>query len=159
MLRLAEVVRHHGPAYVERNRASILPSHVRALQSIVHCRTPILGGHVAVCAACGTEHLLYHSCRHRACPQCGRDATTRWIARQRDLLLPVKYFHVVFTVPHELRRVLPASVREVFPSACDSRARVTKAGAMGESFRPRRPEGGRLRWRDDARRGAAREAS
>src|SRR5512135_2569222 len=118
MLRLAEVVRQHGPAYLERNRASILPSHVRALQSILHCRTPILGGHVAVCAACGTEHLLFHSCRHRACPQCGRDATARWIARERDLLLPAKYFHVVFTMPDELRRSSARIRRSSYPCSC-----------------------------------------
>ena len=108
MPRLADVVRRHGSAYVRRHRASLLPSHTRALQSIVHCRTPVMGGHVAVCSACGTEHVLYHSCGHRACPQCGRGATTAWLAKQRELLLPVPYFHVVFTLPAELRRLVRA---------------------------------------------------
>jgi len=113
--RLADVVRQHGPAYIERHRASLLPSHACALRSILHCRTPVMGGHVAVCAQCGVEHLLYHSCRHRACPQCGRAATTRWIAQQRDLLLPVTYFHVVFTLPSELRRLVRSHQKALLP--------------------------------------------
>jgi len=116
VLRLADVVRQHGPAYLERHRARVLPSHARALRSIAHCRTPEMGGHVAVCSACGVEHLLYHSCRHRACPQCGRDTTTRWIARQRELLLPVTYFHVVFTLPAELRDLVRAHQRVLLPA-------------------------------------------
>lgn len=103
MLGLADVVRRHGPAYLERFGASVLPSHVAAIRAITHCRTPVMGGHVAECAHCGAEHLLFHSCRHRACPRCGHDAAARWVAEQRDLLLPVPYFHVVFTLPAELR--------------------------------------------------------
>ena len=91
---------------MERFGASMLPSHRAALRAIAACRTPDLGGHVGECDQCGHEHLLFHSCRHRACPQCGYDAATRWLARQRELLLPVPYFHVVFTVPDELRRLM-----------------------------------------------------
>ncbi|MEO7034962.1 MAG: transposase, partial [Polyangiaceae bacterium] len=58
------------------------------------------------CAECGREHLLYHSCRNRACPQCGYDSASRWLAKQRELLLPVPCFHVVFTLPAELRRLV-----------------------------------------------------
>jgi len=108
VLRLADIVRRHGPAYEERHRGAILPGHVRAMHmhAIVRCRTPALGGHLAACAQCGREHVLYHSCSHRACPRCGHDTTTRWLDRQRDLLLAVPYFHVVFTLPAELRRVV-----------------------------------------------------
>lgn len=106
MLKLADVVRQHGPAYVARYRAAMLPGHVRALRDIAQCRTPSMGGHRAECTKCRREHVLYHSCCHRACPQCGFDRTTRWLARQRELLLPVSYFHVVFTLPAELRRLV-----------------------------------------------------
>lgn len=106
MPRLADVMRRHGPAYLERHLASMMPSHVAAVKAILRCRTPEMGGHLAACPQCGSVHLLYHSCRHRACPQCGREATTRWIAQQRELLLPVRYFHVVFTLPNELRRLV-----------------------------------------------------
>src|SRR4051794_37043776 len=116
MSRLADVIRRHGPAYMERHLASMMPSHVRAVKAILHCRTPVLGGHVAVCTRCGNEHLLYHSCRPRACPQCGHDATTRWLAQQRELLLPVPYYHVVFTLPAELRRLVRSHQKALLPA-------------------------------------------
>jgi putative transposase/transposase-like zinc-binding protein len=115
MLRLADVVRRHGPAYMERHGASMMPSHVHAVKAILRCRTPEMGGHLAVCPQCGSEHLLYHSCRHRACPRCGHDATTRWLARQHELLLPVPYFHVVFTLPAELRRLVRSHQTALLP--------------------------------------------
>ena len=109
MLQLADIVRQHGAEYLAKYGASVLRSHVRALGALARCRTPEMGGHLAHCDACGREHVLYHSCRHRACPKCGFDATTRWLAKQRELLLPVPYFHVVFTVPSELRRLIRAN--------------------------------------------------
>ena len=116
MLRLADIVRRHGPAYLERHGDSMLPSHVRALDDITHCRTPAMGGHVAECTQCGHQHVLYHSCRNRACPHCGFDAATRWLSKQRELLLPVPYFHVVFTLPSELRRLLRAHQKLLLPA-------------------------------------------
>lgn len=104
MLGLADVIVRHGPDYLARHGSAVPQRHVRALDSIARCRTGTLGGHLAVCTACGREHVLPHSCHHRACPRCGHGATQRWLARQRDLLLPVPYFHVVFTLPAELRR-------------------------------------------------------
>ncbi len=104
MLGLADVIVRHGPDYLARHGAAVPRRHVRALDSIVRCRTGALGGHLAECTACGREHVLNHSCHHRACPRCGHGATRRWLERQRELLLPVPYFHVVFTLPAELRR-------------------------------------------------------
>ena len=118
MLPLADILRRHGPAYVQRHDAGLLPSHRRAMQAILHCRTPLMGGHVAVCAQCGGEHLLFHSCRHRACPRCGHDATARWSAQQRELLLPVPYFHVVFTLPAELRMLVRTHQKTLLPVLC-----------------------------------------
>jgi len=118
MPRLADIVRRHGTSYLARFGDAVLPSHVRALRSIQLCRTPALGGHCARCTQCGQEHVLYHSCRHRACPQCGRDATERWLNRQRDLLLPVPYFHVVFTLPCELRGMARSHQRLLLAVLC-----------------------------------------
>lgn len=118
MLRLADVLRRHAAGYLARFGDAVLPSHVRALRCILLCRTPAFGGHRARCTQCGREHVLYHSCRHRACPQCGRDATERWLSRQRDLLLPVPYFHVVFTLPSELRRVVRSHQRVLLAVLC-----------------------------------------
>lgn len=106
MLRIADVIDRHGESYLRRYGDAVLPSHVRAILALSRCRTGALGGHVAECSDCHHEHLFFHSCRHRACPQCGQDATTRWLERQRALLLPVTYFHVVFTLPSELRRLV-----------------------------------------------------
>lgn len=103
---LADVVREHAPAYVARHGEALPKRHARALDAITDCRTGVLGAEVAVCAQCNSSHLLFHSCRHRACPRCGFDATTRWIERQQKALLPVRYFHVVFTLPDELRRLV-----------------------------------------------------
>lgn len=126
MPRLADVVRQHGPGYVERYGASMLPGHVRALRDIVHCRTPEMGGHLAECAQCRREHLVFHSCRNRACPRCGHDATTRWLSKQRELLLTAPYFHVVFTLPAELRRLVRSHQKKLlsvlFRSAFESLA-------------------------------------
>lgn len=63
---LVDVVRQHGQHYIAQHRGRLLPSHVRALRDIASCRTAALGGHLAHCPRCDTEHLLYHSCRHRA---------------------------------------------------------------------------------------------
>lgn len=103
---LADVVRRHGEDYLARYGSAVPRRHVHAMRAITRCRTGALGGHLAQCTACGHEHLLFHSCHHRACPQCGHGATSRWLERQRNLLLPVPYFHVVFTLPAELRRLV-----------------------------------------------------
>jgi hypothetical protein len=126
MLALADVVRRHGPDYLARYGSAVPRRHVRALSAIVRCRTGALGGHLAECSACGREHLLFHSCHHRTCPRCGHGATSRWLERQRELLLPVPYFHVVFTLPTELRRPVrehqQALLGVLFRAAFDSLA-------------------------------------
>jgi hypothetical protein len=106
MLRLADVLRRHGPDYLQRHGDRVLPSHARAVRAITQCRTAALGGHLAECTQCAGSHVLFHSCRHRACPRCGHDAASRWLRHQQSLLLPVRYFHVVFTLPAELRRAV-----------------------------------------------------
>jgi hypothetical protein len=100
---LAEVLRRHWPAYQRQFDAAILPSHRRAVQRLMACRTPLLGGQVYRCPNCRTDHYVYHSCNHRACPQCGHADATQWLARQKLRLLPVPYFLVTFTVPESLR--------------------------------------------------------
>jgi hypothetical protein len=128
MLTLADVVRRHGPDYLARYGSAVPRRHVRALSAMVRCRTGALGGHLAECSACGREHLLFHSCHHRACPRCGHGATSRWLERQRELLLPVPYFHVVFTLPAELRRAVrehqQALVGVLFRATFDSLAEL-----------------------------------
>jgi hypothetical protein len=102
---LAEVLRRHWPAYEEQFGSRLLPSHRDAVTAILSCRTPTRGGQRYQCA-CGREHYAYHSCGHRACPQCGHDDATQWLAKQQTRLLPVPYFLVTFTVPEGLRAVI-----------------------------------------------------
>ncbi len=97
---LADIVRAHGAAY----QATHPLGHAqrRALRAIAVCRTAALGGHRAVCTTCGAERLTYNSCRNRHCPKCQRVATERWLAARHREVLPIPYFHVVFTLPHAL---------------------------------------------------------
>lgn len=106
MAQLADVLRRHGPSYVARYGDRLLPSHRRALRDLVVCRTPAMGAHVARCDSCGQWHSYYHSCRNRSCPTCYQPRSEAWLAQQRARLLPVPYFHVVFTLPDALRRLV-----------------------------------------------------
>jgi Transposase zinc-binding domain/Putative transposase len=112
---LADVVRQHGPGYESRFGAALLPSHARALRDILGCRTPLMGAHLMECQSCGTCHLVYHSCRNRACAGCGAERAADWVERQRELLLPAAYFHVVFTVPAELRELVRGHQKKLIP--------------------------------------------
>jgi hypothetical protein len=103
VVELAEVLRRHWPEYERQFGAQILPSHRRAVEAILACRTAALGGEVYRCAACQKDHFVYHSCNHRACPRCGHADATDWIQRQKRQLLPVPYYLVTFTVPESLR--------------------------------------------------------
>jgi hypothetical protein len=105
MTTLADIVREYGAAYEEKYGDQMLPSHRRVLRDSVLCQTAALGGHVYQCAACGETHYQYHSCQNRHCPQCQHQLGEQWLARQRDLLLPVPYFMVTFTLPATLHAV------------------------------------------------------
>ena len=76
-----EVLRRFMPDFL-RERPALSPAQRRALWAINHCRTAVMGGHLHACEACGTREFAYHSCNHRACPQCGRAATAQWVARE-----------------------------------------------------------------------------
>ena len=114
MVPLAAVLRRHWPAYERQYRARLLPSHRRAVAALLSCRTPALGGQLYRCA-CGQEHYAYHSCNHRACPQCGHADATEWLDRQRRKLLPVPYYLVTFTVPAQLRPVIRSHQKSLYP--------------------------------------------
>lgn len=114
MVSLAEVLRRHWPAYEQKYRARLLPSHRRAVAAILSCRTPALGGQLYRCP-CGKEHYAYHSCNHRACPRCGHGDATQWLDRQRRKLLPVPYYLVTFTVPAQLRKLIRSHQKTFYP--------------------------------------------
>jgi hypothetical protein len=103
MLELADIVATHGDEYLDNFGANMLPSHRRALADIVSCRTEVMGGHVAECDSCGYNHYSYHSCKNRSCPKCHGSEIRIWLENREIELLPVRYFHLVFTLPQELR--------------------------------------------------------
>jgi len=80
------------------------PEHREAIDAITRCRTAALGGHVLECENCSVQDYAYHSCRHRSCPKCLGDLGREWFESKRSELLPVQYFHLVFTVPQALNR-------------------------------------------------------
>jgi Putative transposase/Transposase zinc-binding domain len=100
---VADVFRRSGLDYRARFGADLLPSHRRAMDDIIHCRTEAFGGHLWQCNHGGQAHDVYHACRHRSGPPCHRLETAAWLAERRQERLPVPYFHVVFTMPQELR--------------------------------------------------------
>ncbi len=105
MLEVAEIFRLHGPDYRAKFGARMLPSHRRAMQDIEQCRTAALGGQVYFCDQCKEQRSSYHSCQNRHCPKCGNEQASDWLDQQQQLLLPIPYFLVTFTLPQELRAV------------------------------------------------------
>ncbi len=109
---LADIVRAHGAAFRAAHRLCAVQH--RALRAIEHCRTAALGGELRQCDACGERRYVYHSCRNRHCPKCQTRAKERWLAAQRAELLPVPYYHLVFTLPHELNALAQGNPRALY---------------------------------------------
>jgi hypothetical protein len=101
-LEVADIIHEHGVDFLARNGASLSPEQRRALTALANCRTAALGGHVEECDHCGHQEISYNSCRNRNCPKCQANRGALWMEREAKSLLPVEYYHVVFTLPHEL---------------------------------------------------------
>jgi hypothetical protein len=114
MLEGADVFRRYGHEYLDRFGQDLLPSHRRAIEDLLACRTEALGGQLVQCDRCGQEHYVYHSCRNRSCPKCHRLDTEAWLAERRQELLPVPYVHVVFTGPQELREIIRRHQQDLY---------------------------------------------
>jgi len=104
-LEIADIFRMHGPAWRRANAGHISFSQLKVMSSIEACRTEALGGHVAACTKCDHHHIAYNSCKNRHCPKCQGSAARDWMAARAEDLLPVEYFHVVFTLPAEIARI------------------------------------------------------
>ena len=109
---LADIFRAHGAAYRQTHRLARAPR--RAMRAIETCRTAALGGHRETCDACGAERIAYNSCRNRHCPKCQTLAKERWLSARRAELLPVEYFHLVFTLPHALNALAQGNPRLLY---------------------------------------------
>jgi len=109
---LADILRDHGQPYLDTHALSAVQG--KAWRAIVACRTVLLGGHVECCDHCGVLRYMYHSCRNRHCPQCQTRAKEAWLAARLRELLPVPYFHLVFTLPHALNGLAGCDARTLY---------------------------------------------
>jgi len=103
-LEMADILRKHMGDY--RNAYPLWPDQYKIVSDLLNCRTASLGGHIERCNHCGTERITYHSCRNRHCPKCQQVPREKWTEARKQELLPVSYFHVIFTLPHELNPII-----------------------------------------------------
>jgi hypothetical protein len=101
-LEVADIFRAAGPAYRASHAGHLSLHQLKVMSAIEHCRTAVMGGHVEACTDCGHWRVAYNSCRNRHCPRCQGAAARAWLAEREADLLPVGYFHVVFTLPAEV---------------------------------------------------------
>jgi hypothetical protein len=101
---VADILHKHIGDY--QNKYPLWPEHRKIVSDLLNCRTAHLGGYIERCNTCGTVRISYHSCRNRHCPKCQHMPRERWLEKRKDEILPVNYFHVVFTLPHELNTII-----------------------------------------------------
>ncbi|MCP3733244.1 IS91 family transposase [Sphingomonas sp. MG17] len=104
-LEVADIFRTAGPGYRAAHAGHLSLHQLKIMSAIEHCRTAALGGHVEACTDCGHWRIAYNSCRNRHCPKCQGTAARAWLAEREADLLPVGYFHVVFTLPAEVAKI------------------------------------------------------
>ena len=128
-LEVADILRDHGSAWRAANRGHVSLDQLKVMSAIERCRTAALGGHVARCenAACGHTLIAYNSCRNRHCPKCQAAASRRWLTDREAELLPVPYFHVVYTLPGKLRDIAYQNKRVVYDLLMKAAAETTLA--------------------------------
>jgi hypothetical protein len=113
-LEVADILRACGSNFLERHGSHLASQHRKVMDAIVRCRTAALGGHRDRCSGCGHQAISYNSCRNRHCPKCQGNARARWLAARSAELLPVPYFHIVFTLPHELSALVLQNKRLLY---------------------------------------------
>ena len=139
-LEIADIFRRYGPAWRQANAGHVSLSQLKVMSSIEACRTEVLGGHVAACSKCDHHHIAYNSCKNRHCPKCQGPAARDWMEARAEDLLPVEYFHVVFTIPAEIAKIaywnkkavygllFKASAKTVMTIAADPKRMGAKVG-------------------------------
>jgi hypothetical protein len=111
-LEVADILRAHGPAY--RARHPVSPEQAKVMTNLIQCRSAALGGHVDSCDGCGFVRISYNSCRDRHCPKCQASERAAWVDARLERLLPVEYFHVVFTLPEQLQPLVLKNRRVLY---------------------------------------------
>jgi Putative transposase/Transposase zinc-binding domain len=134
MVELADIFGQYGPAYRDKFGEQMPLRHRQVMWAIEHCRTDTLGGHVYQCPECGERVYRYHSCRDRHCPKCQGEKAYRWLAQQHELLLPVPYFMLTFTLPDELAQVARSHPAEMYDVLFRASAAATQQLALDPRF-------------------------
>ena len=104
-LEVADIFRQAGAVYRQQHAAALSRGQLRVMGAIQHCRTAALGGHVERCDACAHQRIAFNSCRNRHCPKCQSLVRAQWLEDRRAELMPVDYFHVVFTLPEQIAAI------------------------------------------------------
>jgi len=136
MVETADIFRRYAPEYIDRFADRMLPSHQRAIDGILACRTQKLGGHLYCCENPNCEQIVYayHSCGNRSCPKCGQDKTQQWVEKQHDRLLPTHYFLVTFTLPCQLQPVARSNQKVAYDLLFKSSAAALQKLAKDPRF-------------------------
>jgi predicted Zn-ribbon and HTH transcriptional regulator len=124
-LEVADIFRTHGAAWRKANAGHVSLGQLEVMSAIERCRTAALGGHVARCEDCGHEHIAYNSCRNRHCPKCQGAAARDWLEARRAELLPVPYFHLVFTLPKQIADIAYQNKRVIYAILFKASAETT----------------------------------
>ena len=133
-IELAEILRQCGPAYGQKYAGSIPIHHLQAMQAIETCRTEALGGQVYICPDCEQVQYSYHSCRNRHCPKCQNENAQAWLEKQQEMLLPVPYFLLTFTLPAGLRELARRQPRLIYDLLFHMSAEATQQLARDPRF-------------------------
>jgi Putative transposase/Transposase zinc-binding domain len=133
-LELADIFRQYGADYRQKYADRLLPSQRQAMLAIERCRTEALGGQVFACPSCGETGYSYHSCRNRHCPKCQQERTQAWLTLQRELLLPVPYFMLTFTLPEALRNLTRQNQKLFYQVLFQASAEATQQLAKDPRF-------------------------
>jgi len=112
MKKLGDIFSKFAIRYV--TQFQVPPHHLKVIDAICNCRTVALGGHAWACTSCGGIHVHYNSCGNRHCPNCQAFEKEKWVEKRKQELLPVPYMHLVFTIPHELNRIVLSNDRLIY---------------------------------------------
>ena len=124
-LEVADIFRDHGAAWRRANAGHVSLEQLKVMSAIERCRTAALGGHVAACEDCAHEQIAYNSCRNRHCPKCQGAAARTWLAERQAELLPVGYFHLVFTLPRQIAEIAYQNKRAIYTILFKASAEAT----------------------------------
>ncbi|MFO7944130.1 MAG: IS91 family transposase [Anaerolineales bacterium] len=134
MVELADIFQREGMQYRTKYGNHMLPSHQQTMRDLSRCRTSELGGHVYSCPACGDVQYQYHSCRNRHCPKCQGQRGREWLEKQQEILLPVPYFLLTFTLPEGLRSLARSNQHLFYNTLFRTSAAAAKRLALDPDY-------------------------